>query len=418
MSRSYVGTSILLVCTMAATLNGQTVRGRVVGDAPTQPITGARLVLLNTLGDSVAAVVSDSAGRFEFAVNPGVYTFHVFRIGFAPTVTPAFVVTPESRLMNLTIAVPAGLARHPYVLAALVIEGKAIAPHLASFYRHQAVGLGDFVTREQFLRWNPQEVTDIVRRMPSFVVRGNPTYGHYRRDGTLDTRRYRVEVATRSRRRNVECPVLLFLDGVAFGTTQTVDIEVLPVEALEAVETYSRPAQVPPEYNRAGADCGVIAFWTRRPGAGDRGLAFELGLRYGGSIVNGGFGRGRLGAHLATWLAGPLEFYTAFHLAVNIPAADSTSRTSGWFAQVAVRFWPAGEDSPLFLGTGVVASKRTTVLNSIPSDLPDIDTAHTVFAGLRLKRGPVSPFVEAHVLDPLRVASIEVQLFGGVAVRF
>ena len=81
----------------------------------------------------------------------------------------------------------------------------------------------------------------------------------------LDTRRYRIDVTTRARRTAVqECPPIIFLDGNYLGNTRDVDVDVLSIEAIEAMETYVLSASVPPEFNRSGALCGVIALWTRR----------------------------------------------------------------------------------------------------------------------------------------------------------
>jgi len=35
---------------------------------------------------------------------------------------------------------------------------------------------------------------------------------------------------------------------------------------LAAVEVYTSPASIPPEFNMTGSACGVIALWTRTTG--------------------------------------------------------------------------------------------------------------------------------------------------------
>jgi hypothetical protein len=38
---------------------------------------------------------------------------------------------------------------------------------------------------------------------------------------------------------------------------------ILSINTVSAIEVYSGPAQAPARFNRAGADCGVVVFWTR-----------------------------------------------------------------------------------------------------------------------------------------------------------
>lgn len=400
---------MVAVCLTAGVAGAQTVRGKITAETDGGAVVGARVVLLSVGGGSLAAVTSDSEGLFELELAPGIYAMRILRLGHPPVLTSAFEVPKTTRLMDLTVVVPAS-ADDPYALAPLVVEGTAPLPHLASFYRHRAIGLGDFVTRDEFEEWNPAEVTDVVRRMPSYVVRANPTYGWRRPDGTLDTRRYRIEVATRSRRRNQECPVLLYLDGAFMGNTLTTDVEVIPISAVEAVETYSRPAQMPPEYNRLGSDCGVIAFWTRGPELRTGVSAAEFGVRWGGDISGGRLARGRLGVHYAWRLGGPVEFYPAFHY--GLKAGD------GWQAQLALRLGPMAGRFPWYVGTGLLAAKPTALYASVPLDAPRIEVSHTVFTGLALRVGPIRPFLEGHLIDLLAFSGFRGLVFSGVGVRF
>lgn len=396
-------------CLVSRLLGAQTVRGRINAEPDGRPVAGARVVLLGVAGDSLRAVTSDSAGRFEVEVEPGIYSMRILRVGYTPVSTSAFEVSETTRLLNLGVVVPAATTG-PYTLAPLVVEGTAPLPHLASFYRHRTIGLGDFLTRDEFEDWNPVEVTDVVRRMPSYVVRANPNYGNPLPDGTLDTRRFRVEVATRSRRRNQECPVLLYLDGAFMGNTLTTDIETIPIDMVEAVETYSRPAQIPPEYNRLGSDCGVIAFWTRSPDLRGGPSAGEFGVRWGSDISGGRFVRGRLGLHYAWRVRGPVDFYPAFHY--GLEAGE------GWQAQLALRLRPTGDRSRWYVGTGLMVAKPTALYASVPLDAPGIEVAHTLFAGLALPVGPIRPFLEGHLIDLFAFETLRGLVFGGVGVKF
>ena len=94
--------------------------------------------------------------------------------------------------------------------------------------------------------------TDILRRMPGVIAYPNPYYGQ------RDTRRMIVE-STRHMRRigGASCPMLYFKDGMYVGTSMD-DLDfMISVNQIYAIEVYSGPSQMPPEFNRAGSNCGV-----------------------------------------------------------------------------------------------------------------------------------------------------------------
>ncbi len=414
MSRAFIfKTSIIIATCISSTAQAQTLRVRVVDDSLGQAVAGARVLMLNAAGDSVADVTTDADGRFVLQTVSGAYRLQVLRIGFSPTATGSFRLGEGFGTANLTITVPATARDDPFMLAPLLIEGRVTSPHLDQFYRHQELGFGDFVTREEFEAWNPTEVTDVVRRMPSFVVRGNPTYGH-NINGMIDTRRYRIEVATRSRRRNLECPVLLYLDGTYLGNTVNHDLESVPLDAVEAVETFSRPAQMPPEYNRLGADCGVIGLWTRAPQVTDGNSSVEFGLRYGASLEGGDFTKGRVGFHFVVPFVGPVEFYPAFHIIVDGPPQQFGGASAGWQIHLGLRLWPVTRKIPWFVGGSLAVEKLNEPLFDRSAK---IDSGYTFFTGSAIALGPARPFAEVHVLDFFS-SNRELQTYLGLGVVF
>ncbi len=405
--------------------HGQTIRGLLVSEPSGEAVAGAEVTLLDTLEQPIRGVRTNESGAFIFEVEPGQFAFRVLRVGHAATLTERFAVSGNTDTLRVTIKVPSAAAverEEPIALAPVIVEGISVARHLQSFERRRVVGFGDFVVRDEFERWNARDATDIVRRMPSFYVTGNPTYGSIRPDGSIDTRQNRILVSTMSHRRgnsDFECPPLVYLDGASIGDSRSFDIADIPIAAIEAVETYSRPALVPPEFNRAGSSCGVIALWTRT-GSGDAAThRFEIGARYGGSIAHGDFGWGRLGVHFVMPFIGPVEFYPAFHLMVNIPAADDGGSNSGWQAQLAVRIWPVGREIPWYVGTGMLVTKQYRTYSSlIPNELAEPDAAYTLLTGAALRLGPLRPFAEVHVLDVFTFSNPEIQVMSGVGFQF
>jgi hypothetical protein len=49
----------------------------------------------------------------------------------------------------------------------------------------------------------------------------------------------------------------------AAQTGRTVPVETVRVETIEGVEIYRGVASLPAQFNREGAECGVIVVWSR-----------------------------------------------------------------------------------------------------------------------------------------------------------
>lgn len=218
------------------------------------------------IGDRLRTV-ADTLGTFVLDdVSPGNHQLIIRRTGYVTRTVD--VDMNAAGFVSLTLA----LQPTTVELAPLSVEAESVeAPrHLAGFERRRRMGTGHHLTREEFERWNPSQVSDILRHVPSVRVRPNPRYGF---DG--DSRRFIVETRRGGeigygRPEGPECPVLYFLDGVAAGSGQNTDIDYfLSVYQVDAVETYVG-AQVPIAFQQPGSACGVVAFWTRQVSGDDR----------------------------------------------------------------------------------------------------------------------------------------------------
>jgi hypothetical protein len=287
----------------------------------------------------------------------------------------------------------------------LVVREVRVPRHLDEFYRNRKTGRGDYLLREEFLRWNPREVTDVVRRMRGFTVDVNGNYGQLRPDGTVDTRKLVVT----STRQNKRCEPQVFLDGVRFGASGSTNIDDFLVDALDAVEA------VPAIGSRHS--CGSIRLWSRQPEPDER-SPFELGVRYGGGISGNARDGSRMGLHLVTPLFGYFEFYSAFHVLVS-GRQESPFMGSGWQAHLTARAWLLSSPVPTYLGTGLVVIKPVTPQEVLWTDGPaEIESKHTVFAGTAFELGPTRPFAEVHVLDGFNFANVELHSFVGLGFKF
>lgn len=173
-------------------MHAQTIQGLLLSGATGEPVSGGEVALLDTLGGVVTTVQSDSGGAFALQVSAGRYAFRVRRLGYAPTLTEQLDVPQGAATIRVRIElVPADAVPtdQPYTLAPIIVEAQPVERYLAAFQRRRAEGLGDYVLRAEFEQWNPQDAGDVIRRMPGFVVRPNPSFGWLMPDGTADTRR-------------------------------------------------------------------------------------------------------------------------------------------------------------------------------------------------------------------------------------
>jgi hypothetical protein len=216
----------------------------VVASGSGQPISNAT-VLVST---AERPLRTDPAGRFRVLnLPPGSTSVTVRAIGF------------ESRLIDLVlredhvVTLPAEtflLLSVVTELDPIVVEGTAARTRrpLAEFWKRRAQAHGHFITRSEFMQeGNPQTATDVLKRM-----------------SILSDRQGLVLRRTAGRGGSARCAPLIFLDGIFLGSASRADIDTaVPLADLEAVEAYTSTASMPLEFNRTGATCGVIAFWTR-----------------------------------------------------------------------------------------------------------------------------------------------------------
>jgi hypothetical protein len=132
----------------------------------------------------------------------------------------------------------------------------AVADALAivGFSERRRTGVGRFITRSEFAPWRPATTTAVLARIPGvrMVAQGE---------------RRIADVGRGPASLWQDCPVAFVVDGMHVGNVVEIDIDAaLPIVEVEAIEVYVGGVQVPQRFAGpgAGANCGVIAFWTRR----------------------------------------------------------------------------------------------------------------------------------------------------------
>ena len=263
-----VATMVLVFAPVLHAQERSVVVGSVTSAEDGSPIVGMMI--------EIAALrirgVSDSTGAFRLAsVPPGAHQINLRRIGFAEQ--RRVIGVAEGELLDLgTLAVTPVAERLEDVVVEAEAEIRSARLDAAGFYERAKMGSGSYAEREDIEKWTPQRFTDVLRHMRGFIIERNRNYGKplppklsefgYALEPSIgiDTRRFIIRTRRSGR---AQCPPLVFMDGIRLGSTLDFNINQLDPDVLQGIEAYSGPAQVPAEYNRHGADCGVILVWTR-----------------------------------------------------------------------------------------------------------------------------------------------------------
>lgn len=221
-----------------------------------EPIVGARVVVVGG-----RSVVTGQDGRFRLTLRAGEPNLvRVQRLGYQ-----MLELKVDDVVAGEVIDLGSGfLLLEP--LPVMLPPTEVVAPaartflDLVGFNERKSDGLGEFLEREHIEEWQPRVITDLLRRLPGVRITPNRGRGARSRPLTgLDTRSYIVTL------RN-GCEPTLYFDGSYVGGAQALDIDVLiPANHVEGIELYRTPGEVPSMFRTSGHDCGVIAFWTRRP---------------------------------------------------------------------------------------------------------------------------------------------------------
>jgi hypothetical protein len=243
-------------------------RGIVVAEVGKAPIPGAEVII------DGRTMHTDSLGRFRFAsVLPGEADVRVRRVGYR-TLQRLLDIPPDSQ--EVIIA----MTRSAQVLSGIEVSGAAapISPGLRAFEERRAMGIGRFLTRDQIARVEYRRMSDIVRTLPGVRMITKPTDGGG------------IFVATSRGQGSIEAPpppgmapggrtpqslglapnyclASVYIDGTAVfrggHEEPPFNINSLNAVAIEAMEYYAGPSQIPAQYNSTSGTCAVLLIWTR-----------------------------------------------------------------------------------------------------------------------------------------------------------
>jgi hypothetical protein len=214
-----------------------------VGDFQTgEPVAGAFVKIDGNVG-----AVTNESGRFRVVLAPGSHQVDIRRLGYEPR---TFMIRLGPNVIEAELRM--ALSQVPMELPEVVVRGegtKMVFGDRRAFYRRQRLGFGHFVTRADIERGQPQVLSDVLRSVPGVEVY---------QSGIEDAR-------IRMKGRFGSCAhqqgPLIIIDGIEIPTSSLDAL--VPVQFVEAMEVYTSPGQLPAEFNRPRAACGVIVVWTR-----------------------------------------------------------------------------------------------------------------------------------------------------------
>jgi hypothetical protein len=247
------GRAALLAASLALLLPrpapAQILRGRVVEAVTETGIPGATLQLLDRDGKSVSSTIAGTGGAFVLSAPEAAdYTVTVEHIGYARfSHGPVRLDDEEAAEMTLRLAIEV-IPLNPLDVE---VEARVRKLERVGFYDRKRLGLGTFIEHDQ-IGVQARTAADVLRRVSGLrlVVQGYFTDVQSRGSGT--------------------CRPGIYIDGAfVSGPRRSVtsfNVEDLPATDIEAVEVYPGASTVPPQYTGGNTPCGLILFWTAKPG--------------------------------------------------------------------------------------------------------------------------------------------------------
>ena len=215
-----------------------------------------------TIANSELRTVSNDSGEYAFSAPPtGRVRVTARRVGFKPQEKGFKMDAGQSRQVDFELE---GI---PDVLDTVTVTGRGGNSRMADFWNRRMIGNGAFITRADIERRKPYRPSDLLRTVAGVTVLTGDMNEHpvirMGRSGPGNITRRNVQSLAG------DCRVNYYLDGnwVPAGTFHMDDIS---PSAIEAIEVYRGPAEVPAKFRQRETACGLIVIWTREPQAKEK----------------------------------------------------------------------------------------------------------------------------------------------------
>jgi hypothetical protein len=221
---------------------------------------------------------SNAKGLFAVCSLPPNDTVRLIAVDFAKVLAEVLVALEgQSRWVDLrdwgssdTTIVPLKL---PGPVAAEPKPPKGVG--FEGFEARRRIGRGKFLDSTDLRRNQHQYLDGVLNSIAGVTVVPPRPCGPGQLSDCVADRTMRVALSGRQLASD-RCFLQVVVDGVVLGRGGThrwedgFDLSRLGVSELRAVEVYRGGAEVPTEFNDAGAECGVLVLWTKRPIPSDR----------------------------------------------------------------------------------------------------------------------------------------------------
>jgi hypothetical protein len=211
----------------------------VVRTADSSAPVGGAIVEIRAMG---LRAFSDSSGAFRIgSIPPGEHRVDLRALGYAAVAITVHIGNDTTSLVQVALS--------PVPLPTVDVESglRRGNERMRGFHDRRSSGFGRFLTREDIERRDVTDTKELLRGMPGVRLVGE-----------------RVQMSSSSS--TPRCLVQYFVDAIHITGAQFDFLRQFRPRDIEGIEVYRGPAETPPEFSRGGAQCGVIAIWTRTPG--------------------------------------------------------------------------------------------------------------------------------------------------------
>jgi Carboxypeptidase regulatory-like domain/TonB-dependent Receptor Plug Domain len=218
------------------------IAGKVV-DTAGKAIFGATISAISTNNGTQ----SDSAGRFRITnLEPGLIFVRVRKIGYLSEYFP--LQTEANRTATLTVKLrPSSSA--PSLARVEVRADSRRDARMVGFYERMRLGNGVFVEREELLRRNTSNISEVLRGRNGVNIIRDANNNAIVFGRNLTGAGY--------------CAMGVLIDGVFVSTTGMSIDQLANTQDVRAIEVYKTGPSVPSEFQRRETDCGAVLIWTR-----------------------------------------------------------------------------------------------------------------------------------------------------------
>ena len=223
-------------------------------DVSAQPTAGALSGVLRSEGSRtpIRGAIVEIPGLGLRTVSDSLGTFHIRKVAAGPIRLDLRALGFQAMTVFVTIAADSTSLIEVHLravpLPTLEVESglRRGDERMRGFHERRSAGFGRFITRQDIERREVTDSKELLRGMPGVRLVGD-----------------RVQMASSS---GTRCPVQYFVDAIHIAGAPFDFLRQFRPRDIEGIEVYRGPAETPPEFSRGGAQCGVIAIWTRTPG--------------------------------------------------------------------------------------------------------------------------------------------------------